>query len=50
MADAAHFDVAIIGAGIAGTALAASLSGNGLAIALVEAAPLAAAELPTACT
>ena len=50
MADASHFDVAIIGAGIAGTALAASLNGNGLAIALVEAAPLAAAELPTACS
>ena len=49
MADLPHFDVAIIGAGIAGTALAASLNGNGLAIALVEAAPLASAELPTVC-
>ena len=50
MADASHFDVAIIGAGIAGTALAASLSGNGLAIALIEATPLSVTELPAACT
>ena len=46
MAELQRFDIAIIGAGIAGTALAASLSGHGLSIALVEAAPLAVADLP----
>jgi 2-octaprenylphenol hydroxylase len=40
MSDNRHYDVAIIGAGIAGTALAAALSANGLSIALVEAQPL----------
>ncbi|MEH6584470.1 MAG: UbiH/UbiF/VisC/COQ6 family ubiquinone biosynthesis hydroxylase [Halioglobus sp.] len=34
---AEHYDIAIVGAGIAGSALAASLSGNGLSIALIEA-------------
>jgi len=42
----ARFDVAIIGAGIAGSALALALSGRGLAIALVEAQPLPGGELP----
>ena len=36
----------IVGAGIAGSALAAALTGNGLAIALIEARPLRAPELP----
>ena len=46
MAEAAQFDVIVVGAGIAGSALAAALSGNGLAIALVEAQPLREGELP----
>ncbi|MCZ6830536.1 MAG: UbiH/UbiF/VisC/COQ6 family ubiquinone biosynthesis hydroxylase [Gammaproteobacteria bacterium] len=37
---APDYDVVIVGAGIAGTALAASLLGNGLRVALVEANPL----------
>jgi 2-octaprenylphenol hydroxylase len=41
MSESQHYDVTIIGAGIAGSALAASLSGNGLSIALVEAQPFA---------
>jgi 2-octaprenylphenol hydroxylase len=44
--DASQFDVVIVGAGIAGSALAASLAGQGLAIALVEARPLQAPALP----
>jgi 2-octaprenylphenol hydroxylase len=36
MADPQRFDVVIVGAGIAGSALAASLSGSGARIALVE--------------
>jgi len=48
MADPQRFDIAIIGAGIAGTALAAALSGQGLSIALVEAQPLVAPDLPAA--
>ncbi len=46
VADTQHFDIAIIGAGIAGTALAASLRGKGLSIALVEAQPLVPPDLP----
>jgi len=49
MADTRRFDIAIIGAGIAGTALAAALGGQGLSVALVEAQPLTAPELPAAC-
>jgi len=48
MAETQRFDIAIIGAGIAGSALAAALGNNGLRIALVEARPLAMAELPAA--
>lgn len=48
MADTQQFDIAIVGAGIAGTALAAALSGNGLSIALVEAQDLEWPVLPTA--
>ena len=36
MAEGVDFDVVIVGAGIAGSALAAALSGQGLAIGLVE--------------
>lgn len=46
MADARQFDVVIVGAGIAGSALAVALSGNGLMIALVEAQALSARPLP----
>ncbi|MEM8561095.1 MAG: UbiH/UbiF/VisC/COQ6 family ubiquinone biosynthesis hydroxylase [Pseudomonadota bacterium] len=46
MAELAQFDLVIVGAGIAGCALAAALSGNGLKIALVEAQPLAVLDLP----
>lgn len=35
-----RFDVAIVGAGLAGTALAAALGGSGLRVALIEAQPL----------
>lgn len=49
MSEAQQFDIVIIGAGIAGTALAAALSGNGLSLALVEAQPLTRPELPTVC-
>ena len=48
MVDARQFDIAIIGAGIAGSALATALTGNNLSIALVEAQPLAQPELPAA--
>ncbi|NND66812.1 MAG: UbiH/UbiF/VisC/COQ6 family ubiquinone biosynthesis hydroxylase [Halioglobus sp.] len=44
----ADFDVVIVGAGIAGTALAARLAGTGLSLALVEAQPLDVPELPQA--
>jgi 2-octaprenylphenol hydroxylase len=46
VADVQTFDIAIVGAGIAGSALAAALAGRGLAIALVEAQPLVRPELP----
>jgi len=48
MADTGQFDIAIIGAGIAGSALATALAGNNLSIALVEAQALAQPELPAA--
>jgi 2-octaprenylphenol hydroxylase len=50
MADTQRFDVVIIGAGIAGAALAAALSEEGLSIAVVEAQSLDASVLPTACS
>lgn len=49
MADTRQFDVVIIGAGIAGAALAIALSGEGLSIALVEAQSLDLPALPVAC-
>lgn len=42
----AHYDVIVAGAGIAGSALAVSLSGSGLSVALVEARPLTLPQLP----
>lgn len=48
MADLEQFDVAIVGAGIAGSAMALALSGHGLAIALIEARELKQPELPVA--
>ncbi len=47
MAAAQKFDVVIIGAGIAGSALAVALAGQGLSLALVEAQPLERKSLPT---
>lgn len=47
MAELPGCDVAIVGAGIAGSALALALSGHGLSVALVEAQPLAPGQLPT---
>lgn len=47
MAEAHCHDVAIVGAGIAGSALAAALAGRGLSIALVEAQPLVKPPLPS---
>lgn len=41
-----RFDVVIVGSGIAGSALAAALSGSGLSIALIEAQPLNKKPLP----
>ncbi len=48
MPDQRDYDVAVIGAGIAGSALAVALSGQGLRIALVEAAPVDVPQLPEA--
>jgi 2-octaprenylphenol hydroxylase len=48
MVESRCFDIVIVGAGIAGGALAASLAGKGLEIALVEAQPLVQPELPEA--
>ena len=47
MADLHRFDITFVGSGIAGSALAAALTGSGLSIGLVEAQVLAEAELPT---
>ncbi len=47
MTDLHKFDVTIVGSGIAGSALAAALTGSGLSIGLVEAQTLGAKELPT---
>lgn len=41
-----HFDVVIVGAGIAGSAMAAGLSGHGLSIAIVEAQSMVRKPLP----
>ena len=48
MADRQSYDVVIVGAGIAGSALAAALIGKGIRVALVEARPLEPAQLPLA--
>lgn len=47
MTDAGTFDVAIVGAGMAGSALALALRDSGLRIALIEARPLTLPPLPT---
>jgi 2-octaprenylphenol hydroxylase len=49
VAEPRHFDVVIIGAGIAGCALAAALTGQGLDIALVEGRALEPPTLPAGC-
>ncbi len=49
MAEQRQFDITIIGAGIAGSALAAALTGRGFSIALVESRPLAPPALPADC-
>jgi 2-octaprenylphenol hydroxylase len=46
MSDSQHYDMVIIGAGIAGSSLALALAGNGLDIAIVEARPLRMPKLP----
>jgi 2-octaprenylphenol hydroxylase len=48
VAERQRYDVVIVGAGIAGSALAAALIGTGIRVALVEARPLVPAELPAA--
>ncbi|HEY7776781.1 MAG TPA: UbiH/UbiF/VisC/COQ6 family ubiquinone biosynthesis hydroxylase [Kineobactrum sp.] len=48
MADYQYYDVVIVGGGIAGSALALALSGQGLALALVEAGPPVSEALPDA--
>jgi 2-octaprenylphenol hydroxylase len=50
VAETRQFDIAIVGAGIAGASLAVALSGEGLSIALIEAQPLDSATLPTHCS
>lgn len=50
MAESQQFDVVIVGAGIAGAALAVALSGEGMSIALVEAQSLDAPNLPETCS
>lgn len=47
MAEALNCDVAIVGAGIAGSALALALSGQGLSVTVIEAQPQDAGQLPT---
>ena len=47
MAEALDCDVAIVGAGIAGSALALALSGHGLSIVVIEAQPQDAGPLPS---
>jgi 2-octaprenylphenol hydroxylase len=47
VAESQSFDVVIVGAGIAGSALALALSGAGFSLALVEARPLDLPALPT---
>ncbi|MES1943848.1 ubiquinone biosynthesis hydroxylase, UbiH/UbiF/VisC/COQ6 [Salinisphaera sp. PC39] len=42
-----HFDVLIIGGGLAGASFACSLSGSGLSVAMVEAVPFGAAGQPS---
>ena len=50
MAEVRQFDIAIVGAGIAGAALAVALSGKGLSVALIESQPLNMDTLPTGCS
>ena len=49
VAEPRQFDVVIVGAGIAGSALAVALSGAGLSIALIEAQALHSPQLSLAC-
>jgi 2-polyprenylphenol 6-hydroxylase len=49
VADPRHYDVVIVGAGIAGAALAVALGAEGLKIALIEAQALDKKILPEAC-
>src|SRR5690554_5447231 len=45
-ANTGAYDLAIVGAGMAGSALAAALRGQGLSIALIEARPVTLPSLP----